>query len=293
MNSKLQNSRPEWLRAKAPIADDTGRVAESLKTHGLNTVCDAALCPNKGTCRKCGHATVMILGEHCTRGCAFCGVYAKKPFPPDASEPHRVAAFVRDAGLRHVVVTSVTRDDLPDGGARIWAETVAAIRDSATTPATIEILVPDFGGNTDAADCVINTRPDIFGHNLETVPRLYPGIRKGADWARSLALLRRAADAGLLVKTSFMVGLGETDDELFDAFREARDAGARILFVGQYLQPSQAHAPISRYVTPEAFAEMEAHALAMGFDVCAFGPFIRSSFPDERQAKLLESIRNA
>lgn len=220
----------------------------------------------------------MILGDLCTRGCRFCGVTARCPAPPDPDEPRRVAEAVAESGLRHVVLTSVTRDDLPDGGAAHWVATLRAVR-AAAPSVSLEALVPDFGGDAPALRAVCEARPDIFGHNLETVPRLYPLVRSGASYVRSLGVLRTAADLGLLTKTSVMLGLGETDDEVLRTLRDARAVGVRIAFLGQYLQPSAEHAPVLRYVAPAEFVEFRDRALTLGFDTVRAAPLLRSSTP--------------
>lgn len=270
--------KPAWIRARCGSDASLDTTRGILRRHALHTVCESALCPNLGACWSLGHVTLMILGDLCTRGCAFCGVTARCPQLPDPGEPDRVAAAVAESGLRHVVLTSVTRDDLPDGGAAHWATTLRAVR--ANNPdVTIEALVPDFGGDASAVRTVCEAHPDVFAHNLETVPRLYPAIRTGADYPRSLEVLRLAAGFGLPTKTSLMLGLGETDGEVLATLRDARAAGVRIAFLGQYLQPSPRHAPVARYVPPEAFATLRQQALALGFDTVRAAPLLRSSTP--------------
>jgi lipoic acid synthetase len=287
-----ENSRgckPPWLRVRIGQNDVFQATKERLRAHGLHTVCEEAFCPNLGHCWSRGRATLLILGDRCTRGCRFCNVDKRPVLPPDPDEPARAAAAVRDAGLREVVVTSVTRDDLPDGGAALWAQTVDAIH-AAVPGVMVEVLVPDFGGAPDAIDAVLRTRPEVFGHNLETVPRLYPQARPQADYARSLAVLRRAADAGLIVKTSLMLGLGETFDEVERVLRDAREAGCRIFFAGQYLQPSPRHLPVARYVEPPEFDRVRECASALGFDFVASEPLVRSSYHEEGQSVFVRSV---
>ncbi len=280
--------KPPWIRVRIGQNDVFQATKARLRAHGLHTVCEEAFCPNLGHCWSRGRATFLILGDRCTRGCRFCNVDKRPVLPPDPGEPQRAADAVRDADLKEVVVTSVTRDDLPDGGAALWAQTVEAIH-AAVPGVLVEVLVPDFGGAPEAIDTVIRTRPAIFGHNLETVPRLYPTARPQADYARSLAVLRRAAAAGLIVKTSLMLGLGETYDEIQQVLRDARDAGCRIFYAGQYLQPSPRHLPVARYVEPAEFARIRDAALALGFDFVASKPLVRSSYHEEEQSAFVRA----
>jgi lipoic acid synthetase len=254
-------------------------VSGTLARLGLRTVCREARCPNVGECWGAGTATVLLLGDVCTRGCAFCGVTAGAPAPPDPAEPERVAKAAAELSWRHVVVTSVTRDDLPDGGAAHFAAVVRALRREAPG-ATVELLVPDFAGNADALRCVVDAAPDILAHNVETVPRLYPSVRKGASFARSIELLRRAAAMrpSLLLKSGIMVGLGETEGEILAVFRDLHAAGCRSLTVGQYLPPSREHLPVYEYVSPERFDRLAEAARAIGFDRVLSGPLVRSSY---------------
>lgn len=275
-------AKPPWIRVKVGQNALFQATKDRLRAHGLHTVCEEAACPNLGRCWAHGRATLLILGDRCTRGCRFCNVDKRAVLPPDPHEPRRAAAAVKDAGLREVVITSVTRDDLPDGGAALWAETVEAVH--AAAPGTlVEVLVPDFRGDRAAVARVIRARPEVFGHNLETVPRLYPQARPEADYARSLAVLRQAAEAGLVTKTSLMLGLGETRDEVLAVLRDARAAGCRIFYAGQYLQPGPRHLPVARYVTPGAFAELREAAYALGFGFVASAPLVRSSYHEEGQ----------
>jgi len=235
----------------------------------------------------------MILGDLCTRGCRFCGVVAKMPLPPDEDEPRRVAEAVRDASLHHVVITSVTRDDLPDGGATHWAKTIRAIQEDValrsarvghreTRCPTLEILIPDFKGDVQSMRIVADARPDIVGHNLETVPRLYPSIRCGADYRRSLAVLQNYSQWGFTTKTSLMLGLGETDGEVLETLRDARQAGVSVAYLGQYLAPTSAHSPVRRHVTPDEFDALRDQALSLGFAMVRAEPLLRSSSPISR-----------
>lgn len=281
--STITNRRkPDWLRVRLGHGPEHQHMRKILSENRLHTVCEEALCPNIGECWKCGHATIMILGDTCSRNCRFCNVSDKKPLPADKDEPHRVANAVSKLNLQHIVLTSVTRDDLPDGGANIWAETICKVKDAAPQ-AVVEVLVPDFNGNKNALEQVIAARPDILGHNLETVPRLYPMARPQADYRRSLELLATAAQAGCRTKTGLMLGMGENTAELIQTFTDAREAGVAILYLGQYLQPSKQHLPVTEYVTPETFEKLQQDALEKGFPVVVAGPLIRSSYPSPEQ----------
>jgi lipoic acid synthetase len=271
--------RPDWLKVRAPSGKRVEEVSGTLSRHGLRTVCREARCPNVGECWGAGAATVILLGEVCTRGCAFCSVTAGTPSPPDPSEPDRVAAAAAELSWRHVVVTSVTRDDLPDGGAAHFASVVRALRREAPG-AAVELLVPDFAGNIDALRCVVESAPDILAHNVETVPRLYPVVRKGASFGRSLDLFRRAAAMrpSLQLKSGIMVGFGEAEEEVTAVFRDLFAAGCRSITVGQYLPPSRDHLPLSEYVPPERFDHFAFAARRIGFPHVLSGPLVRSSY---------------
>lgn len=279
-----KRSRPDWLRIRIATPEKYRKVKAMVDRLSLNTVCQEARCPNIYECwGEHGTATLMILGDICTRRCGFCAVATGKPRPTDPLEPAHVAEAVATMNLRHAVITSVDRDDLPDGGAAHWAAVIEAIH--ARNPTTnVEVLVPDFRGVPDALDVVLGERPAIFSHNMETVPRMYREARPGSRYARSLALLADAAarrDQGSyegVIKTSVMVGLGETDDELYGTIRDIRGAGVDVMAVGQYLQPSRDHLPVDRFVTPETFAEYKAYAMSLGFRHCEAGPLVRSSY---------------
>ncbi len=279
--------RPPWIRAKAPVSQGYLETRAIARAHGLVTVCEEAACPNIGECWAKGHATFMILGAVCTRACAFCHVATGKPKGVDAAEPERVAAAVRALGLLHVVVTSVDRDDLADGGAEQFCKTVAAIRASSPS-ASVEILTPDFRNKAGALETVLRAPPDVFNHNIETVPRLYPSVRPGSRYFTSLSLLERAKecvkectqsrDATLFTKSGLMVGLGESDEEVFQVMDDLRAAGVDFLTIGQYLRPTAAHAAVCRYVSPQGFARLRAVAQAKGFLMVAATPMTRSSY---------------
>lgn len=270
---------PPWIRARSPVAASTEGVRRILQRYRMNTVCQGAACPNLGQCFTEGTATFMILGRECTRDCRFCAVSPGKPAPPDPSEPERLAMAARELGLRHVVVTSVTRDDLPDGGAGQFAAVIRALR--ARCPgATVEVLTPDFRGNREAIAAVAGAEPDVYNHNVETVPRLYAEVRPGADYRRSLALLLLVKELrpGMRTKSGLMLGLGETESEVLSVLADLRRVKCDMLTVGQYLRPSRDHLPVAEYVPPERFAALAARARAMGFVHVAAGPLVRSSF---------------
>ncbi|MFO7869992.1 MAG: lipoyl synthase [Kiritimatiellia bacterium] len=275
--------KPEWLRAKIPTGPEYSRLRNIVDSLGLHTVCREAMCPNIGECWEHGHATLMILGDTCTRNCAFCGVGSGKPEKADPDEPRRAAEAIRRAGLQNVVLTSVTRDDMPDGGAAIWAETIRRVRE-ISPDITVEVLVPDFRGSDEALGAVFEAEPDVFGHNLETVRSLYPAARPQADYDRSLDVIRAAREYGLVTKTAVMLGLGETMEEVDGLMEDAAGAGCGIFYAGQYLQPTALHLPVSRYVTPEEFEGLKKSGLAKGLEVVVSGPLIRSSYYSEEQA---------
>lgn len=277
---------PAWLMAeihRAKKGQGRDRIEETsgfLGQLGLPTVCDTARCPNRGECFSHHTATFLILGEVCTRGCAFCAVKHGRPEgPPDPDEPVRLASAVMKLGLAHVVVTSVTRDDLPDGGAGHYAAVVDALR-RLCPGVRVEVLVPDFLGSEESLSVVLKSSPDIFAHNVETVPRLYRAVRRGADYARSLALLRRAKSLApdIVVKSGFMLGLGETAEEIESVLRDLAAAGCDMVTIGQYLAPSLAHTPVERYASREEFEGWKEKAIGMGFKSAASGPLVRSSY---------------
>lgn len=276
--------RPEWLqkRISPALHADMERLLEGLRLH---TVCREANCPNISECYGNGVATFLILGAVCTRMCSFCNVTKQEPLPPDADEPGRVAQAVSLLGLRHVVITSPTRDDLPDGGASLYAETVRAIR-TASPETAVELLIPDFGGERESVAAVVAARPDIIGHNLETVPRLYH-IRAGADYQRSLEVLRmvRELDPAAVTKSGIMLGMGERENEVHALLADLLETGCVYLSIGQYLAPSRLHHPVQEYLPPEVFDRCREKALALGFRHVESGPYVRSSYLAERYGK--------
>jgi lipoic acid synthetase len=276
--------RPDWLKARIPSGREYLETKAVLRTLDLHTVCESANCPNIGDCFSRRTATFLILGNVCTRSCPFCDIRSGKPLPVDPEEPGRVADASRRLGLRYVVVTSVNRDELPDGGAAHFAATIRAIR-AAIPAAQVEVLIPDFMGDPDALRVVLEARPDVLNHNMETVKRLYPRARPGGRYERSLALLRQAAAApGIQAKSGIMVGLGETAEEVEELLRDLHAHGCSMVTVGQYLPPSGAHLPLERYVPPEEFAHYRDYGLALGLRQVASGPLVRSSFHAEEQA---------
>ncbi|MBK7725584.1 MAG: lipoyl synthase [Dehalococcoidia bacterium] len=276
--------RPPWLKVRFPAGGNYERIRVLMREQELNTVCEEARCPNIGDCWTRGTATFMILGDTCTRSCGFCAVKTGRPGTLDREEPRRVALAIQRLGLRHAVITSVNRDELADGGAGIFAETIEWSR-RLSPDTTFEVLIPDFKGDWAALRTVLGARPEILNHNTETVPRLYSVVRPQARYERSLELLRtaRELDPGTLTKSGLMVGLGETSAELLTVFRDLRDSAVDILTVGQYLQPTPGHLPVARYWTPEEFEELKTAAIGMGFKHVECGPLVRSSYHAEEQ----------
>jgi lipoic acid synthetase len=274
--------KPPWLRRRLPSGEDYGKVRRLLDEGGLHTVCQEAQCPNIWECFCKKTATFLILGDVCSRNCRFCAVKKGELSPPDPGEPDRVAEAAAVLGLQYVVVTSVTRDDLPDGGAFQFAQTILALR-GRIPAARVEVLIPDFQGDIDALQTVLKAGPDVLNHNIETVPRLYPEVRPQAVYERSLELLGRTTRLApqLAAKSGLMLGLGERAEEIRQTLRDLRGAGCRMLTLGQYLQPTQANLPVARYIEPEEFERWRTEALAMGFDEVASGPFVRSSYHAE------------
>jgi lipoic acid synthetase len=286
--------KPDWIRVRAPTSAGYAATREIVRSRGLHTVCEEASCPNIGECWSKKHATMMIMGDTCTRACSFCNVKTGMPAPLDADEPAKVASAVRAMGLSHVVITSVDRDDLDDGGAAHFAAVVRAIR--AENPGTtIEILTPDFLRKEGAEDVVIDARPDVFNHNLETVPRLYLSIRPGARYFQSLRLLQKVKerDPSMFTKSGLMVGLGETREEVMQVMDDMRVAGVDFITIGQYLQPTRKHAAVDRFVTPEEFASYEALARAKGFLMVSASPLTRSSHHAGEDFAKLQAARAA
>lgn len=275
-----KNIKPGWLKIKLHQDEGFAEVANIVERHKLHTICDSGKCPNKSECWSRRTATFMILGNVCTRSCKFCATDSGKPLPPVESEPQEVADSIRLMGLKHAVITSVDRDDLPDGGAAHWAATVRAVRE--TNPqTTIEVLIPDFDGRTDLLDLVIDSAPDIIGHNIETVERLTPVVRSRAKYRTSIEALRHIASRGAVAKSGLMLGLGETENEILATLDDLADAGCSIVTIGQYLRPTLKHYPVAEYVTPGKFAMYGDLARMRGFKYVASAPLVRSSYMAE------------
>lgn len=279
--------KPDWLKIRLHRTTAYADVQQIVKEHSLHTICSSGMCPNKAECWSRRTATFMILGDICTRGCRFCATKTGRPLPPDPNEPDQLAESVRLMGLRYAVITSVTRDDLADGGAEHWAACVRAIRRENPDTA-IELLTPDFDARPELMDIVVESHPDILGHNLETVERLTPIVRSKAKYRTSLETLRYFAERGAVTKSALMLGLGETQKEVLQALHDLRDIGVRIVTLGQYLRPTLQHYPVAEYITPEQFAWYKEEALKMGFSYCASAPMVRSSYLAD---EALQSVR--
>ncbi|MCS6966308.1 MAG: lipoyl synthase [Candidatus Kapabacteria bacterium] len=279
--SSGQLRRPEWLKVRAPGGETYVRLKQMMRAKSLHTVCEEARCPNIAECWGAGTATFMILGDVCTRSCGFCAVQTGRPLPVDPDEPRRVAEAVRQMGIRHAVVTSVNRDELPDGGAFWFARTIEEIR-RLCPGVTVEVLIPDFKGKKEALQLVIDSCPDILGHNTETVPRLYRRVRPQGKYHWTLSLLQESKRQGMRTKTGLMLGLGERLEEVVTVMRDLRGVGVDILTLGQYLQPTPNHLPVERYVTPQEFNELRYIGLELGFEHVEAGPLVRSSYHAER-----------
>lgn len=275
-------TKPDWLKIKLQTGPNFQDLKNIVNSNKLHTVCQEALCPNISECWERRAATIMILGDICTRSCGFCAVKTGKPSAVDLDEPRRTAEAVKRMGLHHCVITSVDRDDLADGGAQIWADTIQALHDEMPD-CSVEVLTPDFKGVADHIQIVLDALPEIMSHNMETVERLHRRIRPQAKYDRSLAVLRQSVEAGLQTKTAIMVGIGETDDEVYRLMDDVRATGTQIFSLGQYLQPTSKHEPVHRYVTPEAFAAFKEYGLGIGYEYIESGPLVRSSYHADEQ----------
>lgn len=284
----MQTKRPDWLRVKLPGGEEYHRLKDLLRTANLHTVCEEAVCPNIGECFGQGTATFLILGDVCTRKCNFCAVTKGVPSTLEAGEPENIARAVEQIGLRHVVITSVTRDDLHDGGASHYAKTIKTICTQNPT-CTIEVLIPDFKGSENALEIVLNENPHILNHNIETVPRLYPNVRPGADYERSISLLEKVKDIEpeLTTKSGLILGMGEEHDEIIDVMKDLRDVGCDILTIGQYLCPGKGFLPIKRFYHPDEFRHLKYEGEKMGFKHVESGPLVRSSYHAATQFKFV------
>jgi len=276
----MHERKPDWLKTKINTTGDFPKIKKIVESNNLHTICSSGKCPNIGTCWNLGTATFMILGDICTRSCKFCATKTGKPYAPDMNEPQKVAESIRLMQLKHCVITSVDRDDLPDKGADFWAKTIHAVREKNPN-ILIEVLVPDFDNINENLQLVFDAKPDIFGHNLETVKRLTPEVRSRAKYHESLDVLQKAASAGLITKSGIMVGLGETEEEIIEVLTDLRSVGCRMITIGQYLQPTKNNLPVDEYITPEQFEKYRKHALDMGFDNVESAPLVRSSFMAE------------
>ena len=279
MNTKYKHYQrlPGWMKMEMPRGSNYSRMKNILERQHLHTICTSGKCPNIGECWNRGTATFMILGEICTRSCKFCGVQTGKPLPPDPEEPERIAETIKTMGIHHAVITSVDRDDLKDGGAEIWAKTIRSIQEK-NPEITIETLIPDFNGQTELLNQVIETQPEVISHNLETVRRLTPKIRSKAKYERSLQVIRHITESGINAKSGIMAGLGETADEVYQTMDDLIKVGCKIFTIGQYLQPTPGHLQVSRFTTPEEFEEYKKVGLEKGFYYVESGPLIRSSY---------------
>ncbi len=276
-------TKPPWLKKRIPLYQELLKVKTLLEKTGLHTVCEEARCPNLGECFSQGTATFLILGEVCTRHCGFCAVQHGVPSPPEEDEPEQIARALREMGIHYAVITSVTRDDLPDGGASFFARTIEAIRQE-NQGIKIEVLIPDFRGDLSSLEIVLKASPDVLNHNIETIERLYPQVRPQADYRRSLHLLKESKrnDSRIHTKSGFMLGLGETKEEVLKVMEDLKGVGCDFLTIGQYLQPRSDRLPVERYIPPEEFEKYQAIGLKLGFKAVASGPFVRSSFHASR-----------
>ncbi len=280
-DNPIRIKKPKWLRVKLPIGEEYKRVRKLVDEHKLHTICESGSCPNMGECWGEGTATFMILGNICTRSCGFCAVKTGKPDEADEFEPGRVAQSVKTMGVKHAVITSVDRDDLSDGGANIWAQTVRAIR-KQSPGTTLETLIPDFAGKWDNLQNIIDVAPEIVSHNLETVRRLTKEVRIQAKYDRSLEVLFRLKKGGMRTKSGVMLGLGETEEEVIETMEDLRSVDVDILTLGQYLQPTPKHLPVADFITPEKFLEYKEIGMQMGFKYIESGPLVRSSYRAEK-----------
>ena len=275
------NRRPEWLKVRAPGGENYAGIKQMMRSKSLHTVCEEARCPNITECWNAGTATFMILGDTCTRSCGFCAVKTGRPLEIDVDEPRKVAESIYEMKLKHAVITSVNRDERPDGGSIIWAETITEVR-RLNPQTTIEVLIPDFKGKMEPLQRIIGVKPDILNHNTETVPRLYRRVRPQGKYVWTLALLKEAKAQNMRTKTGVMLGLGETREEVLEVMKDLNQVGVNVLTLGQYLQPTKNHLPVDRFVHPSEFDEYRRIGLEMGFDVVESGPLVRSSYHAER-----------
>lgn len=293
MEEPKRGRLPDWLKLKSRLDQDETHqnVRRVVKENNLNTICISGNCPNIGECWRAGTATFMILGNICTRACKFCGVATGKPLPPDPDEPARIADSIKKMGIKHAVITSVDRDDLPDRGASFWAQTIRTIRKVNPT-VTMETLIPDFDGNPDLINLVIVAAPDVISHNLETVRRLTPDIRTKARYDTSLSLIRQVSDSGIVSKSGIMLGLGETREEVLETMDDLLKAGCRVMTIGQYLQPTRNHLAVKEWVTPDQYQKYEEIGLKKGFRFVESHPLVRSSYHAEKHITAKDDTKN-
>ncbi|MFP4447713.1 MAG: lipoyl synthase [Bacteroidales bacterium] len=286
MNPKYKSYRrlPSWMKMQMPKGDTYSRMKNRLNDNNLHTICTSGNCPNIGECWNRGTATFMILGEICTRSCKFCGVKTGKPLPPDTHEPKKIARTINILGIAHAVITSVDRDDLEDGGAAIWAETVKEVK-KLNPGITVETLIPDFNGNTELVDMVIKSGPEVISHNLETVRRLTPQIRTKAKYETSLDVIQHIASSGVIAKSGIMLGLGETEKEIFQTMDDLLEKGCKVFTIGQYLQPTVDHLPVSEFIEPEKFEYYKEIGIQKGFSFVESSPLVRSSYHADKHIK--------
>lgn len=283
-NDKKNLRKPEWLKIRLPRGEEFAKVNSLVKKYHLHTICTSGNCPNHADCWERGTATLMILGDMCTRSCKFCNVKTGKPLPVDPDEPLKVAQTIKELGLKHCVLTSVDRDDLPDGGARHWAETILQVK-QLNPGTTIEALIPDFDGKHELIDAIIKATPEVISHNLETVRRLTPFIRSRAKYDTSLLVIRYIAESNLIAKSGIMLGLGETEDEILKTMDDLLDVGCKVFTIGQYLQPTRDNYPVQEYIKPEKFEGYKQIGLKKGFKFIESGPLVRSSYRAEKHIK--------
>lgn len=293
MEEPKRGRLPDWLKLKSRLDQDETHqnVRRVVKENNLNTICISGNCPNIGECWRAGTATFMILGNICTRACKFCGVATGKPLPPDPDEPARIADSIKKMGIKHAVITSVDRDDLPDRGASFWAQTIRTIRKVNPT-VTMETLIPDFDGNPDLINLVIVAAPDVISHNLETVRRLTPDIRTKARYDTSLSVIRQVSDSGIVSKSGIMLGLGETREEVLETMDDLLKAGCRVMTIGQYLQPTRNHLAVKEWVTPDQYQKYEEIGLKKGFRFVESHPLVRSSYHAEKHITAKDDTKN-
>lgn len=281
MEKTIDRRKPQWLKTKLPSGEQSVQVKKIIRAHGLHTICTSGKCPNQAECWGNGTATFMILGDICTRSCKFCATKTGKPLSVDESEPYRIAESVKLLKLKHVVITSVDRDDLDDGGAAIWADTIRKVKE-INPETTMEVLIPDFNGNLDLLDMIIKESPEVMSHNLETVERLTPQIRSKAKYRVSLDVIRHISNAAVTSKSGIMVGLGEKNSEVYQTMDDLLDSGCQVMTIGQYLQPSKNNLPVEKYITPDEFNKYKETGLKKGFKAVESGPMVRSSYHAEK-----------